>query len=130
MNARHCLGRPGTRAIAARLALAMALVLAAFAHRPAAATPSGMTALQIARYVLPDGSLPVLCLPGHEGGVAADICEFCLIAGSAAPPGRDACLPVRHRPGADAVGAPAQAGPPVAATHLQTAPSRGPPPAA
>lgn len=127
MIAGNSIGCHDARAVAARLALVVALVLAAFAHRPAALTPTGMTALQIARYVLPDGSLPVLCLPGRDNGVAGSFCEFCLVAGNAAPPAPGACLPVRHLRVEGGARGVAKAGPPVAPTHLGTAPLRGPP---
>lgn len=67
----------------------VALALTAFAHRaaPAGAPP----AADFLAYVLPDGTLPVLCLTetsdedgrgDHHKGAAA--CEFCRIAGSIA----------------------------------------------
>jgi hypothetical protein len=115
------------RAIAVRLALIAALVMAAFAHRPAAPTPTGVSALEMAQYVLPDGSLPVLCLPGEDGGISGSLCEFCLIAGGAAPPGPGAFLPamrLRAETGPPLV---ARTGPPIATAHLKTAPLRGPP---
>ncbi|MBO6639272.1 MAG: hypothetical protein JJ920_16425 [Roseitalea sp.] len=119
--------RRHARAIAARLVLIATLVMAAFAHRPAAPTPSGMTALEMAQYVLPDGSLPVLCLPGQDGHISGGFCEFCLIAGSAAPPAPGPCQPVLHRVLATGTAGLARAGPPFVPVHLQTAPLRGPP---
>lgn len=57
--------------------VAFALVMTAFAHRPAVAGP----AFDLSAYVLPDGSLPDLCIPGRsEGGKAAAPCEFCRLA--------------------------------------------------
>lgn len=115
------------RAAFARLALIAALVMTAFAHRPAAPTPTGMSALEMAQYVLPDGSLPVLCLPGEDGGISGSFCEFCLIAGGAAPPAPGNGLPatrMRTETGAPLV---TRTGPPIATAHLKTAPLRGPP---
>ena len=114
-------------AITARLALALALVLAAFAHRPASPTPSGMSVWELAQYVLPDGSLPSLCLPGEEHRFGGHHCEFCLIAGAVLPP---------DRPGAPSacphlieigVSRLVPAGPPVCPACLATSPLRGPP---
>lgn len=117
----------GARAVLVRLALIAALAMAAFAHRPAAPTPTGMSVLEMAQYVLPDGSLPVLCLPGQDGGTSASLCEFCLIAGGAAPPAPCNGLPatrMRTETGAPLV---TRTGPPIATAHLKTAPLRGPP---
>lgn len=119
----------GARAVLVRLALIAALAMAAFAHRPAAATPTGMSALEMAHYVLPDGSMPVRCLPEDDGGISGNLCEFCLIAGGAAVPGPGNCLPamrLRAETGSPLV---TRTGPPIAAAHLETAPVRGPPPA-
>jgi hypothetical protein len=86
-----------------------------------------MTALEMAQYVLPDGSLPVLCLPGQDGHVSGSFCEFCLIAGSAAPPAPGACLPATRLRTQTLALQTGRAGPPVATAHLETAPLRGPP---
>lgn len=120
--------RPGsTKAIAARLVLVAALVLAAFAHRPAAPTPSGMTALELARYVLPDGSLPVLCLPGEDRGASSVFCEFCLIAGGAMPsgPASGPCRLAHDATIASAISV--RAGPLICPVCHGTASPRGPP---
>lgn len=72
-----------------RLLVVVALALTAFAHR--AAPDNAPPATDFLAYVLPDGTLPVLCLTetgdedskgGHHQGSAA--CEFCRIAGSIA----------------------------------------------
>ncbi len=71
--------------LAIRFAVVAALVLAAFAHRAVNAEP---VPAELAAYVLPDGTLPDICLTGdtndtgHDHGTVA--CEFCLIAGGAA----------------------------------------------
>lgn len=72
-----------------RLACALAIVVIAFAHRPGMLPPGFMPSEQLAAYVLPDGSLPDLCLPetGSKGAFKAKPCEFCRIAGAALPPG-------------------------------------------
>ena len=68
-----------------RVLLSLALLMTAFAHRPAVATP----AFDAAAYVLPDGSLPVLCLPSGgktDGSVSSGACEFCRLASSVVLP--------------------------------------------
>ncbi|MEZ5789342.1 MAG: hypothetical protein R3D34_00545 [Nitratireductor sp.] len=79
------------------LALTLALVMTAFAHR--AASLNDVSSIDLAAYVLPDGSTPSLCVgdDGSAGGKSskhAHPCEFCRIAGSAGlavPP--DDCVP-------------------------------------
>jgi len=76
------------QSIAVRAFCAIALVFAAFAHRPAIANyPSDF---DITAYMLPDGTIPVICLTDSEGnpihsGHAGD-CEFCRIASTFAVP--------------------------------------------
>lgn len=77
---------------------ALALLLAAFAHQPLTrAGPPGAVPPDLAAYVLPDGTLPVLCLSGYgdeSNGYSRDgACEFCRVAGSVLPPPQT-CLPV------------------------------------
>lgn len=67
-----------------RVAIAVALLTAGFAHRPAVGE---MSAPDLAIYALPDGSLPDICLTGSDGdpdGDASKKCEFCRWAASAA----------------------------------------------
>lgn len=73
-----------------RFFCALALVMTAYAHKPPALTAAAPA--DLALYVLPDGSVPTLCISGHgeeqdddhrHDGVA---CEFCRIAGSVAMP--------------------------------------------
>ena len=77
--------------LAVRAICAVALMLAAFAHRPVALPAYGGD--DLAAYVLPDGSLPILCLTDFDGDgkpdAVSDHCEFCRIAASVdlpAPP--------------------------------------------
>ena len=68
-----------------RVMLLAAVVMSAFAHRPAVSAP---TPLELAQYVLPDGTWPDLCLDGSGSAPShADhgFCDFCLIAGSSHP---------------------------------------------
>lgn len=73
--------------LAVRCVVMAALVMAAFAHRGAMAVP---VPAELAAYVLPDGSLPDICLTGDTNDTGHDhasvACEFCLIAGSAGLP--------------------------------------------
>ncbi|SOE17629.1 hypothetical protein SAMN05877838_2531 [Hoeflea halophila] len=70
-----------------RLLCALSLLLVGFAHKPvsASAAPSAYAGVDIADYVLPDGTLPDLCLSGEEDGhhSGPDHCEACRIFGSA-----------------------------------------------
>jgi len=108
-----------------RVLLVAAVVMSAFAHRAAVAEP---TALELAQYVLPDGTFPDLCDPGSDGaGHVHDFCDFCLIAGASAPaqpvsPALASPLPVVL-----AVVLPPRAAPPVTPVELATASKRGPP---
>ncbi|SOC48314.1 hypothetical protein SAMN05892877_14913 [Rhizobium subbaraonis] len=72
-----------------RIFLAFLLVMVGLSHQP----PLGvgdMVTLDVAAYVLPDGTLPELCVTTDDGEVphygAATICEACLIASSAMLP--------------------------------------------
>lgn len=74
-----------------RILCAIALLCVGFAHK----TPVSVTAIptaELAAYTLPDGSLPVLCLPedgGHGKGGGHDFgngCEACRITASTVLP--------------------------------------------
>ncbi|MEM5473633.1 hypothetical protein WNZ14_18025 [Hoeflea sp. AS60] len=65
---------------------ALSLLLVAFAHQPLT-LPAGAAAyagVDIADYVLPDGTLPDLCLDGGEDGhhSVSSHCEACRIVSS------------------------------------------------
>ena len=70
-----------------RVLCVLALVIAAFAHRPAIGSVADTS--DLVAYTFPDGTLPVLCggaadNPGkHAGGTS---CEFCRIAGAVLMP--------------------------------------------
>ncbi len=69
--------------LAIRLLSVLALALVAFAHKPVEA------AGPLAFYTLPDGSAPVLCLGGHDGGSKhkhGGYCDACRISASALCP--------------------------------------------
>ena len=96
-----------------RILCAIALLCVGFAHKPvvveAALAPS-----EIAAYTLPDGTLPVLCLPGDDGDGKTKShdpgtgCEVCRLASSMVVPqpcdtivlalctAIEALLPIRH----------------------------------
>ena len=65
---------------------ALSLMLVAFAHRPlaVAAAASAYANVDVAAYVLPDGTLPDLCLDDEKSGhhSAASHCEACRIVSS------------------------------------------------
>lgn len=68
------------------LLCALSLLLVAFAHKPvlAPAAASGYVGVGIADYMLPDGTLPDLCLGGEEDGhhSGPTHCEACRIFAS------------------------------------------------
>lgn len=68
--------------LAVRIFCALVFVVSALAQPPASAA---MPAPEMAAYVLPDGSLPDLCLSGHDdpdgkGGTKAHGCQSCCLA--------------------------------------------------
>lgn len=74
-------GRMKRWAACLRILCAVALLSVGFAHQPVAASvPNGF---ELAEYVLPDGTMPDLCLDGMVGGqdkhVAPLKCEACRI---------------------------------------------------
>jgi hypothetical protein len=75
----RCIGSNSRFSALVRVACVLALILVAFAHRPAAFAAEPFDA---AAYTLPDGTIPDLCVPGNsgEGDVHATGCEFCRLA--------------------------------------------------
>ena len=73
--------RTTTWAACLRMICAVALLFVGFAHQPASA--SAPTALELAQYVLPDGTIPDLCLDGSVDGKTKHVmpikCEACRI---------------------------------------------------
>ena len=87
--------------IAVRMLCALAILSVGFAHRmPAALAAPALPSLTV--YALPDGSMPVLCLPGtpDDSGkgktFAGKNCEACRLAASMLLPEPPASLPVLH----------------------------------
>jgi len=81
----------GTRRLISRSGLvrmlcALSLLLVAFAHNPpiSAATASAYADVNVADYLLPDGTLPDLCLDSEGSGKHAGVgnCEACRIVSS------------------------------------------------
>lgn len=72
-----------------RVILALLLVMVGLSHQPLPGVVD-IAARDVAAYVLPDGTLPELCVTTDDGEVphyaAATICEACLIASSAMLP--------------------------------------------
>lgn len=73
--------------LALRLFCAALLIALGFAHRPMAAPAMPM---DMAAYMLPDGTIPALCLPDHDTGKPgkdmAPRCEACRISSAAVLP--------------------------------------------
>ncbi|MFZ1814015.1 MAG: hypothetical protein WBO55_09605 [Rhizobiaceae bacterium] len=72
-----------------RLAIVLALVLSAFAHRAVPGSPlpdpAGISQAELAAYTLPDGSQPSICVSGASGSDDASVvsgCEYCRLASS------------------------------------------------
>ncbi|WLD96041.1 hypothetical protein PX860_10730 [Agrobacterium leguminum] len=71
-----------------RTLCALALLLVGFAHKPPVLANSQIPLREIAQYVLPDGTLPVLCLPSEDGKAKHDHhdigsgCEACRLTAS------------------------------------------------
>lgn len=63
-----------------RTLCALALLLVGFAHKPPVLANSQIPLREIAQYVLPDGTLPVLCLPSEDGKAKLLFEPFCLVA--------------------------------------------------
>lgn len=71
-----------------RVLCTLALLFVGFAHRPPVIQPQPIAATELAQYVLPDRTLPDLCLPSeggkakHGGQDQGPGCEACRLAGS------------------------------------------------
>lgn len=71
-----------------RMICALALVFVGLAHKPPLVDHPPVPASEIARYMLPDGTFAVLCLPsgeeksGHHGKDVGSPCEACRLTGS------------------------------------------------
>ncbi|MBZ9653931.1 hypothetical protein [Phyllobacterium lublinensis] len=72
--------------LAMRMLCAVALVFVAFAHNPV--TAGSADQIDLAAYTLPDGTVPVLCLPGsgdqeqHKTAWHGTGCEACRLSAS------------------------------------------------
>jgi hypothetical protein len=80
--------KPPYTSLPLRILCVLALVMAAFAHRPVIGSAADTS--DLAAYAFPDGTLPVVCVgaadsPGekHASGTA---CEFCRIYGAVLMP--------------------------------------------
>lgn len=71
-----------------RIICVLALLLVGFAHKPLMLANSQIPLSEIAQYVLPDGTTPVLCLPSEDGKGTHDQhaigsgCEACRLTAS------------------------------------------------
>lgn len=71
-----------------RFVCAVALVCTAFTHRAPVLASGSVSTMELAEYVLPDGTIPVLCLPDDDNkgkphdGMPASGCEVCRLTTS------------------------------------------------
>jgi len=88
-----------------RTICAIALLLVAFAHKPIVLDRPLVSASELSQYVLPDGTVPVLCLTSEDGATkhaGRDLwsgCEACRLTASILLPVRAdvAGLPIVHQ---------------------------------
>jgi len=63
---------------------ALAIATLGFVHKPVAPAASAPSAIEMAAYALPDGTLPDLCLTGHDQqgpqSAAAGHCDACALS--------------------------------------------------
>lgn len=73
---------------AVRMICVLALLFVGFAHKPPVLEYHAIPASELAQYTLPDGTIPVLCLPSedgktkHEGHDFGSGCEACRLTAS------------------------------------------------
>jgi hypothetical protein len=79
--------RSGEQAgVLTRILCALALLFVGLSHKPPALSAATLTPAEIAAYTLPDGTLPVLCLPSEDGASKnhshdfGNGCEACRLA--------------------------------------------------
>ncbi|KWV60083.1 hypothetical protein AS026_27100 [Rhizobium altiplani] len=72
-----------------RMTCAIALLFVGFAHQPPSFAKGAFLPSEFAEYILPDGTLPVICISGKADGMSkhdtaqqAQGCEACRIAAS------------------------------------------------
>ncbi len=65
------------RAMWVRVVCAVALVCVGLAHKPPVVGPAAAAPVELTQYAFPDGTLPVLCLPGDEDGTGGDGSNLC-----------------------------------------------------
>ncbi len=69
-----------------RIVCALALLFVGLSHKPPVLSAPTLTPAEIAAYTLPDGTLPVLCLPSEDGAGKnhshdfGNGCEACRLA--------------------------------------------------
>lgn len=88
-----------------RTMCALALLFVGFAHKPPIVANSQTPLNEITQYTLPDGTLPVLCLPSEDGKAKHDHsnmgsgCEACRLTASLLlpAPADELGLPILHK---------------------------------
>lgn len=93
--------RSGKQAgVLTRIVCAIALLFVGLSHKPPAISASALTPAELAAYTLPDGTVPVLCLPSEDGASKKHShdgtgCEACRLASAIllpAPPTIDSAI--------------------------------------
>jgi len=81
-----------------RMTCAIALLFVGFTHQPPSSAKGAFAPSEFAEYILPDGTLPVICIAGKADGMSkhdtaqqARGCEACRIAASILLPVPDNC---------------------------------------
>lgn len=81
-------GKPADWGAWLRILCAVALFCVGFAHKPPVLAAPAIPAEDLSQYILPDGTFPVLCLPGqaddgksHSHGLGSG-CEACRLSAS------------------------------------------------
>lgn len=112
---------------AVRILCAVSLLMVAFAHRVNVYAPDPV---EMAAYVLPDGTMPVICMTGADGKPVTqhpdNHCDFCQIASGSACVDASLVL-VGNMDLAGAIFRPSSQGGPVRRVLSQNSPLRGPP---
>ncbi|WP_165130708.1 hypothetical protein [Rhizobium rhizoryzae] len=87
-----------------RIVCAIALLLVGLSHKPLSVLANRLTPAELAAYTLPDGTVPVLCLPSeddaskkhsHDFGTGCEACRLASAILLPAPPAIETALALR-----------------------------------